>query len=395
MKINFLKESNDFLNKLLENINSAVFLVDNSIKIQEFNDFTKILFQKKEEEFLNKLCGNGLGCANQKKYNMDCGTTPACNDCDLRNDIIKVFKQKVSIEKKLLEREFIISKNKKRKYLEYSIKPIKYNENFMAVIIMHDLTEREIQKRQIEELNNEINRELDIAQKIQKTLMPPRNYKNRDIEIDIYYKPFMKISGDFYDIIELSENKILVFLSDITGHGIPASLYTSMLKKELDDILEENITAAKILDNLNNYLNKNLPDGYYFPTLVAIIDVDKNTINYSNSGADEPIMVTNNKVQILKGKDPVLGLIPETCFTERKIKYKNNDELYIFTDGIITIESNETIKQIPKKYLYNFFEKNNSDKIKDKIRNYAEYILNYEENSKWGDDITIIGIKLK
>lgn len=62
LQLENLKESNEFLNILFDNITSALFIVDQSAKIENVNDSFSILFQKREEQVLGELCGNALGC---------------------------------------------------------------------------------------------------------------------------------------------------------------------------------------------------------------------------------------------------------------------------------------------------------------------------------------------
>jgi len=211
MKIKELKESNDFLNKLLENIASAVFLTDNSIRIKQINKSCQIIFHKDESQMLNQLCGDAMGCINVTKYKKDCGETPVCNSCKLRQGILKVLNKNQGIENQILERHFIISDEKINKYLEYSIEPLEYMGENMAIVIIHDITQLESQKRAIIKINDEMNNELDIAKRVQEKILPPKKYENNNFLMEVFYRPFMKISGDFYYLTKLEDDKEFIF----------------------------------------------------------------------------------------------------------------------------------------------------------------------------------------
>src|SRR4030042_88681 len=101
-----LRESNDFLNALINNITSAIFLVDRDIKIRNFNDPFQALFQKDEDQILGERCGNVIGCAFAVDQSKDCGGTTNCNECELRKSILKSFLEKVPTYREKIERDF-------------------------------------------------------------------------------------------------------------------------------------------------------------------------------------------------------------------------------------------------------------------------------------------------
>ncbi len=82
-EITDLKESNEFLLSLLDNINSAVFLIDENFKVKSFNNSFKTLFGKDKNAF-DQYCGNALGCVFAVKEGVNCGTSSHCKQCYLR-----------------------------------------------------------------------------------------------------------------------------------------------------------------------------------------------------------------------------------------------------------------------------------------------------------------------
>lgn len=156
INLNNLKESNEFLNILFDNITSALFIVDKNVEIKNVNNSFSILFQKREEQILGKLCGNALGCIFAVEENSDCGDTSHCENCNLRKDILRTMTKKVPSYKVKLSRDFYISGNKETKHFFYSTKYIRYYNNEYILIIVDDHTELENHKKQLEEQNKEL-----------------------------------------------------------------------------------------------------------------------------------------------------------------------------------------------------------------------------------------------
>lgn len=144
INITDLKDSNEFLKILLENLSSAIFIVDKNIRIQSFNNSFQSLFHKTEDRILGTLCGNALGCSFTVDENKDCGTTSNCRKCQLRGSLIKSFTDKIPAYKEKLTREFVIDGKKILKYFLYTTKYVRFNGKEMVLIIVDDNTELEV-----------------------------------------------------------------------------------------------------------------------------------------------------------------------------------------------------------------------------------------------------------
>ncbi len=159
MSINLknLKESNEFLNILFDNITSALFILNKDARIESINESFSILFQKREEKILGDLCGNALGCKFAVEQNALCGETTNCKNCKLRNDILANMSEKVPTNNRKLTREFYTDQfTKETKHFLYSTRHIQYNEKEYILVIVDDHTELENQKEKLEEQNGSL-----------------------------------------------------------------------------------------------------------------------------------------------------------------------------------------------------------------------------------------------
>ncbi|PLX22348.1 MAG: hypothetical protein C0599_06555, partial [Salinivirgaceae bacterium] len=92
MSFSFLKNSNSFLNLVLDNINSCVLLMDGEMKLRAFNEPMKSIFSnKKDEDLIYRKCGEAIGCAHHIEEEKECGTTSQCANCDLRLAAIESY----------------------------------------------------------------------------------------------------------------------------------------------------------------------------------------------------------------------------------------------------------------------------------------------------------------
>ena len=109
VNIKDLSESSDFLNILIDNISSTIFIVAADLKVKNSNKAFGNLFQRTEDQILGKLCGNALGCIYTEEGARQCGTTEYCNVCDLRIALLNTFLDHIPMNKGILDRKFSIN----------------------------------------------------------------------------------------------------------------------------------------------------------------------------------------------------------------------------------------------------------------------------------------------
>lgn len=334
LTIESLKESNEFLKILSENLNSAIFIVDNQAKVQHFNHTTLDVFFQSPENMLHQYCGNAIGCIHPWEENTDCGKTSYCHQCHLRKGIINAVTKKEAVVKEVLEREFVFEGKKVKKYFHFSVKHALLNGKKMALIIIDDLTELEEKKRFAEEKNLAMQQELLLASQIQHNLMPHDVPSFLGLQIATLYHPMQELGGDFYDFIDLPHfSQRGIFISDVSGHGVSAALITSMVKTLVDNA-GENKTSPSLLFS---YLNKKLIDKTSENFLTAFYGVynekDK-TLTYAGAGHPFPFLIRKGEIISLESRAMVLGVFDLIDFEEKTLALQKRDRILFYTDGL-------------------------------------------------------------
>jgi diguanylate cyclase (GGDEF)-like protein len=147
--------SSDFAGFLFNNLSTAIFLVDRNMRVQKVNDAYLALFSREESEAINQICGNALGCAFAVESNLECGATPACADCVLRNSVLACAASSGTETKtSYLSRIFYIAQNPVHKHLRIITRNFLWNAEPLTIIAIDDVTELETQKELIQDLAN-------------------------------------------------------------------------------------------------------------------------------------------------------------------------------------------------------------------------------------------------
>ncbi len=266
-------------------------------------------------------------------------------------------------------------------------------------------TNRELNKqRQILENQNEyINDGILYAQKIQKAVLPSIDIINKNCKENfIFYLPKDKISGDFFYFTK-KDNKIIIAIADSTGHGIPGGFMSmlglTMLKEVIDNYENEN--PAKILNILREKIivsldpkNKRPITNDGFDIALSIINTKTKQLNFA--GANLPLLlIRNNKITYFSSdKMPIGTFISMPNFKNQHFDLKENDTIYMFTDGIIDQFGGKANKKFTLNRLQELLIRYSEEPLSFQKEKIKKALRNWRGKQQKTDDALIMGVKV-
>ncbi len=222
-------------------------------------------------------------------------------------------------------------------------------EKFSGLIgIMVDVTKQKKAEQKLNSLYNNLRHELEIAAKVQKYLLPDWFIREEIFSVSTCYNPSTQIGGDFYDLIRISQNKYVIYVADISGHGVQAALIMTAVKSIINFLVQgskQHLSLHKIITQLNKTLIKNIFSDNYMTLLMALIDTDKNTISFYNAG-HPPLLVfspQNRQIEIYDEKGDIpIGWIEDYSYqqvNEISIPFEKEKLYFLYTDGVYECEN--------------------------------------------------------
>jgi len=134
-------------------------------------------------------------------------------------------------------------------------------------------------EKQMKEYLSKIEDDLKMAENVQKFLLPAWLISNEKIVISSKYLPSQSVSGDLLEVINLSESKTLIYIGDISGHGVQAGLLMTAVKSIIRMLIEkmrENFRPYELVNEIHNFVSNKLFANNYMTFLVGIIDHSTN-----------------------------------------------------------------------------------------------------------------------
>jgi sigma-B regulation protein RsbU (phosphoserine phosphatase) len=189
-------------------------------------------------------------------------------------------------------------------------------------------------QKSLDEAYQALMEDLTVAQEVQQGTLPTVLPRIPGIEFFSSYDPIRKVGGDIYDILELGDNRIGIFMGDVSGHGLAPAFVGAMVKMALVDHAYQQESPKKLFTIMNNNLVRHLKSGHYLTAFYGILDLSNNMFLYCKASHPNPILIRQDgDVQELETSGMFLGLIEEPDYEEKSIQLKNGDRLYFFTDG--------------------------------------------------------------
>ena len=184
-----------------------------------------------------------------------------------------------------------------------------------------------------------VRKEIEIAQEVQAMLFPRQLPNDAHLAIERTYVPHTEIGGDYYDVVEVDTNRLLLCVADVSGKGVPASLLMSNFQAGLRTLLRQGVELATIVPELNHLLFRNSGGEKFITAFLGIYDRRTRHLQYVNAGHNDPLLLADNgRVRTLKTGTVMLGIMEELPMLQvGEVEIPPHSLLLLYTDGLTEV----------------------------------------------------------
>lgn len=202
------------------------------------------------------------------------------------------------------------------------------------VIELSRLHQVEIEKARFE-------RELQMARQVQESLLPQQMPAIAGWRFDRRWHPAHDVSGDFYDLIEEDAQRLGLVIGDITGHGMPASLFMVFVRSALRASIPHSASPVDVLTNANRVICQESYRGLYATLFYASLDTLSGELTFVNAGHPPALFYRRlpDTLELLARPCLPLGIDTDTLYTHQSIHLEKGDFVLFYTDGMIEAEN--------------------------------------------------------
>jgi sigma-B regulation protein RsbU (phosphoserine phosphatase) len=209
--------------------------------------------------------------------------------------------------------------------------------------------------RELREKNEALGQDLEMARELQQAMLPhrypifPHRASKEESAVRFYhfYQPSMSVSGDFFEVLKLSDTTAGIFICDVMGHGVRAALVASTVSALVGQLRDYLGDPGELLSRLNRALRSTLEYSevpLFASAFYLLADLEKGEIRYANAGHPNPLRVHCAKdrpeTYCLNGSKhgPALGLFNDAVYANSHCELSPHDTLLLFTDGLFEVE---------------------------------------------------------
>jgi phosphoserine phosphatase RsbU/P len=234
--------------------------------------------------------------------------------------------------------------------------------------ISRDITEKKRAAEKLAQLteelrakNESLEQDLEMARELQSALLPQRfpNFphqateENSAVHFYPFFRPSMIVSGDFFDVFDISDEKAGLFICDVMGHGVRAALVAAIVRSIVVELRPLWTRPGELLIALNRALLeafRNSDTTLFASACYVVADLAKGQLRYSNAGHPHPLRLArtlSSSVSTASPLDggrrsgPVLGIFQGAKYETLSCKLSPHDVVLLFTDGLFEVESLE------------------------------------------------------
>jgi sigma-B regulation protein RsbU (phosphoserine phosphatase) len=174
-----------------------------------------------------------------------------------------------------------------------------------------------------------------LARQIQQTFIPESLPQFADWDLAARWKTARQVGGDFYDVFELPNGQLGLFIADVADKGVPAALFMALTRTLVHAAVIEAETPADAMKRVNDLLIPDTRQGMFVTAVYAVLDMDKRELTYVNAGHNPPLWVKpNGEVERLTRTAIALGVVTGEPVNQCTIKFESGDSLFLYTDGL-------------------------------------------------------------
>ena len=243
-----------------------------------------------------------------------------------------------------------------------------------------------------------LDHDLEIARDIQRILLPAEAPAINGFQISGINVPARQVSGDYFDYIQVDDERLGVAIADVSGKGVPASLIMAICRSVLRAEAARNPSPADVLRKVNRQLYPDIKEDMFISMAYLILDHQRDGVTLARAGHDAPLLYKGHSKTVTPVKSPgmVVGIDSGNVFDRLTVDFavplERDDCLVLYTDGV-TEALNTDGDEFGLDRMIQSVRASATDGAQTIVKRIIEDVRNFTGSVPQNDDITLIAIR--
>lgn len=261
--------------------------------------------------------------------------------------------------------------------------------------IQTDVTRRRLAEESLRAVNAQLKSDLVAAAAVQQSLLPKVLPEADGFRFGWRYRPCQELAGDILNVARLDDEHIAVYVLDVCGHGVSASLQSFSLAQDLRPRQggPDLFSPQTLFERLNLKYPMDMDTGMFFTILYGLLNTRSGEFSYAAAGHPGPVLMKKgNKPIILPTHSYPIGVHQAPEYVEEKIQLEPGDKLILYTDGVVEALSSRDITFGEERFL-KVLNRNEAESINKCLDAVMKSLESWACHVALRDDLSLVGIE--
>lgn len=238
-----------------------------------------------------------------------------------------------------------------------------------------------------------LEKELELAADIQRRLLPAALPAVAGYEVAANTRPARHVGGDYYDVIQHAEGRILYCVADVSGKGIAASLLMSNFQASLRALLSSGVPLVELVARMNDLMHASTAANKYVTAIFMDVDPQSGHARVVNAGHNDGVILrADGNAERLKAGGLAVGLMPARAYSETEWQLAPGDLVALYSDGV-TEANDPQENEYSIELLIDFLREQHRRSAEEIVRATYESVDAFADTAPQYDDITVMVIR--
>ncbi|MBN2811757.1 SpoIIE family protein phosphatase [Treponema zuelzerae] len=245
---------------------------------------------------------------------------------------------------------------------------------------------------------SELAKEWDMVAQTQMSFLPQKMPELPKLDIAAYFRPLVNVSGDFYDIIPIDEDRTFFLLGDVSGKGLASALIMGVIMNTVK-IIDNKEDLPGVIRAIDTAIKSMRLQDKYAVLFIGIVDTKKMKIRYVNASMADPLIITKApdgyKIKPLQSTCSLVGIIDLDEIVQEEMSLYRGDVILMASDGVSEVMDDSGV-ELGDTDLYLNTVRNSAHKAaRHFVNDIADLVLSYNGDKKLRDDVTMLVAKIE
>ncbi|MGH9765847.1 MAG: SpoIIE family protein phosphatase [Blastocatellia bacterium] len=245
------------------------------------------------------------------------------------------------------------------------------------------------------ERGRQLEREILMARDVQRAMIPDASPLIKGFDIAARLEPALNLSGDFYDYIPLSPDRVGILIGDVAGKGVRAAMGMAASRSILRSVARRGGGPSRALRDANLRIHRDLGRQLLLTLVYAVLDARTKTLHYCNAGHNPPLLVkASGKTRALKTGGLLLGVFDKQQYKSETLHLEKGDILFFYTDGLPEAHTPQPHRvEFGEDRILDFLLKHRHLRASAIIEAFLDHIKEFTAGAHQHDDLTLVVVK--